>query len=146
MGTTPGVAFFEAALALTGVPFRLHGRDPRGVDCVGLIALALTAIGRQPVVPVGYRLRSLSVGPLLQFAERNGFVSTSGPEAPGDVLLVHPCPIQAHLVIASGQGGFVHARGNSSGGDAGESLDIAMHLKRPFLNGQNHRREDGGSA
>ena len=109
MGTTPGVAFFEAALALTGVPFRLHGRDPRGVDCVGLIALALTAIGRQPVVPVGYRLRSLSVGPLLQFAERNGFVSTSGPEAPGDVLLVHPCPIQAHLVIASGQGGFVHA-------------------------------------
>ena len=26
MGTAPGVAFFEAALALAGVPFRLHGR------------------------------------------------------------------------------------------------------------------------
>ena len=109
MGTAPGEAFAEAALALVGVPFRLHGRDRNGVDCVGLVALALTAIGRRPDVPVGYRLRALSVDPLLEFAERNGFVSPSGPEWAGDLLLVHPCPIQAHLVIASGQGGFVHA-------------------------------------
>lgn len=109
METAPGAAFFEAALALVGVPFRLHGRDPRGVDCIGLVALALSGIGHQPAVPVGYRLRALSVDPLLAFAERNGFVPTAGPEAPGDLLLVHPCPIQAHLIIASGQGGFVHA-------------------------------------
>ncbi len=109
MRTAPGAAFAEAALALVGVPFRLHGRDARGVDCVGLVALALTAIGRRPAIPVGYRLRALSVAPLLEFAERNGFVPLVGPEAPGDLLLVHPCPIQAHLIIASGQGGFVHA-------------------------------------
>lgn len=107
-GTPLGATFAEAALALVGVPFRLHGRDLRGVDCVGLIALALTAIGRQPVVPVGYRLRALSVDPLLEFAGRNGFDSSSRPERPGDLVLVHPCPIQAHLVISTASG-FVHA-------------------------------------
>ena len=34
-----------AARALVGVPFRLHGRDRDGLDCVGLAALAL---GRKP--------------------------------------------------------------------------------------------------
>jgi len=105
----PGALFAAAAAALVGVPFRLHGRNLDGVDCVGLVALALGAIGRKPSVPVGYRLRALTLGPLLQFAERNGFVISPGAERPGDLVLVHPCPLQAHLVIASAQGGFVHA-------------------------------------
>ena len=34
-----------AARALVGVPFRLHGRDRDGLDCVGLAALALVRPG-----------------------------------------------------------------------------------------------------
>lgn len=105
----PGAQFAAAALALVGVPFRLHGRNGDGVDCVGLVALALAATGRQPAIPIGYRLRALSVEPFLEFAAHNCFAAIAGPEAPGDLLLVHPCPIQAHLLVTTGQGGFVHA-------------------------------------
>ncbi len=34
-----------AARALVGVPFRLHGRDRDGLDCVGVAALALGRTG-----------------------------------------------------------------------------------------------------
>ena len=40
------------ARAVLGVPFRLHGRDGAGLDCVGLAAHAL-----QLDVPSGYPLR-----------------------------------------------------------------------------------------
>lgn len=35
-----------AARALVGVPFRHRGRSLRGVDCVGMVALALASVGR----------------------------------------------------------------------------------------------------
>ena len=104
-----GAAFAGAALTLVGTPFRLHGRHPAsGLDCVGLVGCSLAIAGREPVAPVGYRLRALSVAPLLDFAGRNGFVAANDPARPGDLLLVHPCPLQAHLVILTASG-FVHA-------------------------------------
>lgn len=109
MSTAAGAAFARAALALVGTPFRLHGRNPAsGLDCVGLVASALATSGHEAVAPVGYRLRALSVAPLLDFAARNGFVVANEPARPGDLLLVHPCPLQAHLVILTASG-FVHA-------------------------------------
>ena len=105
-------AFAAAAAALSGIPFRLHGRDPAtGLDCVGLVVAALERCGRQAVAPEGYALRALSVAPLLGFAERNGF-SAHDPRTPtqaGNLVLLRLSAIQAHLAIALDHDRFVHA-------------------------------------
>lgn len=112
MSGDPGAALAAACLALEGAPFRLHGRDPAtGLDCVGLIAAALARCGRRVEAPEGYSLRALSLAPLLRFAARNGFgpVTEIEATAAGDLLLLRPSAIQAHLAVALGDGGFVHA-------------------------------------
>ena len=105
-------SFSAAAEALCGAPFRLHGRDPAtGLDCVGLVAAALERCGRAVVAPDGYALRALSVTPLLGFAAQNGFVALDlcALHKPGDLLLLRPSAIQAHLAIVLEGNRFVHA-------------------------------------
>ena len=105
-------AFAAAAEELCGAPFRLHGRDPAtGLDCVGLVAAALERCGHAVVAPEGYALRALSVAPLLGFAAQNGFVALDlrALAKPGDLLLLRPSPIQAHLAIVLEGDRFVHA-------------------------------------
>ena len=105
-----GEALAAAAERFVGVPFRLHGRCPeRGLDCVGLVAAALAAIGRKAIAPAGYRLRQTDVGRWLAAAVEAGLVESAGEIEPGDVLLVRPGPAQHHLLIAGREGGFVHA-------------------------------------
>lgn len=102
--------FAAAAEDLIGVPFRLHGRDPAtGLDCIGLVAAALSACGRTAVAPQSYRLRMADSEHLLAFAGRNGFVPATGICRKGDVHLVRPGPAQSHLLIATGTTNFVHA-------------------------------------
>jgi cell wall-associated NlpC family hydrolase len=108
--TEAGVALAAAAERLVGVPFRLHGRDPaRELDCVGLVAAALAAIGRPVSAPCGYRLKQVRIDRLLGAARLSGLADASGPVEPGDVLLVCAGPAQPHLVVAATAGGFVHA-------------------------------------
>ena len=107
-------AFADAAEALIGTRFALHGRSPRhGLDCVGLVACALEACGKAPRVPEGYRLRNASISRFLVLAHGNGFEAASQAEAVeaarGDLLLVAPGPGQSHLLIALGPDHFVHA-------------------------------------
>ena len=112
MSSIPGKALADAAAALCGTPFRLHGRHPAtGLDCVGLVAAALTRCGRAVEVPEGYSLRALSIAPLLGFAARNGFHEADllASHAAGDLLLLRLSAIQAHLVIALDWDRFVHA-------------------------------------
>ena len=95
-----------AALAMAGTRFRLHGRDPEGIDCVGLVAHALAASGWAGEVPTGYPLRggdAQRVAALLdtQLARGDG-------ERPGDLLLAAPGPGQLHLAIRTARG-IVHA-------------------------------------
>lgn len=105
-----GAALATAAESLVGTPFRLHGRDPAtGIDCVGLVSEALRRCGREPVVPAGYRLRTVDVVPLLRFAAANSLVAATGETEPGDVLLVHFHGLQPHLLLAVARGGLVHA-------------------------------------
>ena len=74
-----GDSLAGAAEALIGCPFRLHGRDPAGgLDCVGLVAAAMTAIGLTPIAPTGYGLRNLAVDHWLALAERSGLALASG--------------------------------------------------------------------
>ena len=50
-----GEALAEAAVAFAGTRFRLHGRDPEtGLDCIGLLAAALTRIGRVSETAFGW--------------------------------------------------------------------------------------------
>jgi cell wall-associated NlpC family hydrolase len=108
--TAAGEAFAAAAEDLVGVPFGLYGRDrDRRLDCVGLVAAALAAIGREVRPPAGYRLRQLDPGPFLDAAEMAGLERAEGRVLPGDVLLARPGPAQHHLLVASRTGGFVHA-------------------------------------
>lgn len=96
----------DAALAMVGAPFRLHGRDPlTGLDCVGLVALALAQCGVRPAVPVGYTMRALDIDAFLHLAERCGLIEV---EREGDVVLASVHPLQPHLLVAAPDG-YVHA-------------------------------------
>lgn len=95
-------AIAAAAVAAVGTRFRLHGRGTDGLDCVGLVALALRAGGYSGAVPSGYSLRGGDWGLLDRVLER------VAEAEPGDVLVMAVGPGQIHLGIRTA-GGFVHA-------------------------------------
>ncbi|BEU99026.1 peptidoglycan endopeptidase [Novosphingobium olei] len=96
----------RAALGLVGTRYRLHGRDrDSGVDCVGLVALAMREAGYSAVAPTGYALRHADVATLTGLARANGFVAVGSR---GDLVLAMANPVQPHLLIRTTQG-FVHA-------------------------------------
>lgn len=101
-------AVSNAALALIGVPFRLHGREvATGLDCVGLVGEVVRQAGGVPVLPDGYSLRMACVEPLLSFAVRSG-LSDCADDQEADVVLCRTNPLQPHLLVRV-PGGFVHA-------------------------------------
>lgn len=109
-GTMTGTGLAAAAERLVGVPFRLHGRDPAtGLDCIGVLAAALAAIGGTPRLPTGYALRTFRVENLRAIATDCGLGRAIGPTEPGDVLLVRPAACQLHLMIAASPDRLIHA-------------------------------------
>lgn len=80
--------------------FRLHGRDLRGLDCVGLAAWAW-----EVAVPTGYALRASPTERIARELAAFGFVLG---EAPGAVVIVAPGAGQLHLGISTGDG-LIHA-------------------------------------
>jgi len=109
MGTR-GRQLAEASSQFIGVRFQLLGRDPTvGLDCIGLLACSLDAIGCKPILPKGYRLRNSDHLQWLECATRSGLTPVDGKMDVGDVLLVKPGPGQHHLVIAESASCFIHA-------------------------------------
>lgn len=102
--------FLREAATLVGVPFRLHGRHAAtGLDCVGLVALALARSGGPELSPTGYRLRNTDIARWLAFAGAAGLETTAGPVEPADILLLRVGPAQHHLAIASDSDTILHA-------------------------------------
>ncbi len=107
-GDMLGAAVAAQARGLIGVPFRLHGRDERrGLDCVGLAALAFERAGYRGALPQSYGLRLNDVGRVRAWLAAAGLAEAAEMQ-PGDLLLVRPGPVQLHLMIAVPDG-FVHA-------------------------------------
>ena len=96
-----------AARALIGVPFRWGGRDRRGGDCAGGIALAMEAAGLPGQVPPYGRT------PDPDWLRRQ--VELLAEEIPvedagaGDVLLIRVGRQAQHLAIQTEQGRILHA-------------------------------------
>ncbi|WP_066727130.1 NlpC/P60 family protein [Sphingomonas pituitosa] len=98
-----GAAVVAAARAAVGTPFRLHGRDPdRGLDCVGLAAMALRC-----AAPDGYRLRTGDAAAVAKQLHAAGLAEVA-EAAPGDLLLCRSGPGQLHLAIRC-EHGIIHA-------------------------------------
>ena len=103
-----GAAVAAQARGLIGAPFRLHGRDERrGVDCVGIAALAFERAGHRGALPPAYGLRLNDVERVRAWLATAGLAEVAEMR-PGDLLLVRPGPVQLHLMIVV-PGGFVHA-------------------------------------
>jgi cell wall-associated NlpC family hydrolase len=98
-------AIVATARALVGVRFRLHGRDPaHGVDCIGLVALAL---GRS--APGGYALRGGDPARVAAALAEAGLVPASADDLlPGDIVLMRPGAAQLHLGVWTPTG-LIHA-------------------------------------
>lgn len=105
-----GEALAQAARGLIGTRFLLHGRDPAtGLDCIGVLAAALVAIGREPALPNGYALRTREPAGVDDIARRCGLIAAAPPARAGDVLLARVGGCQFHLLLAVGGERFVHA-------------------------------------
>ena len=105
-----GQKLAKAAAQFIGLRFQLHGRDPRqGLDCIGLVACSLEAVGCKPEAPSGYRLRNSNLRPWLNCAEQSGLTPINGAIESGDIILIKPGAGQYHLVIAENASSAIHA-------------------------------------
>lgn len=99
------------AIGNVGVPFRLHGRTPQsGMDCIGLLADALSSAGFAGAIPADYGLRGRFDQQARTFFETDKFEAVDGAKSrlPGDFALVAIAPWQLHFIIYVSSG-FVHA-------------------------------------
>ncbi|MDE1916930.1 MAG: C40 family peptidase [Sphingomonadales bacterium] len=100
----------RAAQGFLGARFRLHGRDPDlGLDCMGLVEVALARAGHRVRLPCDYTLKMRSIDRFAGVAQSAGLVRAQGEVAVGDILLIHVGPCQYHLGIIGMDGALVHA-------------------------------------
>jgi cell wall-associated NlpC family hydrolase len=96
--------FIAAARSYLGVPFKHRGRSARGIDCVGLVAVALAAVGRQIADEKAYGRDPVRDGLRDRLIAHLGSPVTD--YQPGDVLLLRwhmagPVHLFNHVAIAT---------------------------------------------
>lgn len=103
-----GARIVAAARADIGRPFRPQGREPDGLDCVGLAIRAVAGAGLVVEVP-RHPLRGHSPEQVTRWLSAAGFVRWDLSRAePGDLLLAFPATRLAHLAVRSSTG-FIEA-------------------------------------
>lgn len=113
-------AIVARARALLGTRFRPQGRSAAdGLDCVGLVALAIDARD----APCDYALRGGSARRLAEALAAAGLTPVTNMAA-GDVLVLAPGRGQLHLGLFTGTG-LVH-------GDAGLRRVVERPLPLPW--------------
>ena len=106
----PCQAVVSTALTLVGTPYRLNGRDRvSGLDCIGVVTLALASAGRDAGLPLRSTLRRRALPCLRIFAHRAGLSPVDGEAKAGDIVLVRCSAIQWHALVAVSATRFVHA-------------------------------------
>ena len=98
--------YAERARALVGTPFRLQGRGPEGLDCIG-VAVATFDL---PIENVrrDYRMRGDHEAELRSFLARDFRRVSAKGIRPGDLMLMRVSDDQLHLGVRTAAG-FVHA-------------------------------------
>lgn len=98
-----------AARAYLGVPFRHQGRNKLGLDCAGLVVVALADIGIVVDDEVGYSLNPHK-GRLEACIARNTFLKEISVDqiTTGDVLLIAFKQAPQHVAIKT-DNGIIHA-------------------------------------
>ena len=94
------------ATALVGTPFRLQGRGPGGLDCIGL-ALRVFDLPDEHVRN-DYRLRDRLDQRSEQMIRQFFLRVRTGSTKPGDLLLLAAPANQVHFAVKTARG-FVHA-------------------------------------
>jgi len=99
----------DAARAYLGVPFRHQGRNKLGLDCVGLVVVALADIGIVVEDEIGYSLNPHK-GRLESGINRNSFLKEVPVDqiAAGDVLLIAYKHVPQHVAIKTTTG-IIHS-------------------------------------
>jgi cell wall-associated NlpC family hydrolase len=100
-----GARICDAAIALVGTPFRLHGTDRvTGVDCVGLVLLSLRGAGMTVPDAPAYRLRAGAAAlPMIAHWMALAGLDPADDRRPGDIIVVRVAPLQSHLLIQTGE-------------------------------------------
>lgn len=102
-------AVFDAARAMVGAAFRLHGRVPEtGLDCVGLVWAAHGLAGITLTAPRAYPLRGWRAERIVAALDASGLARCVLPARAGDVALIDAGAGQHHLAVL-GRDSHVHA-------------------------------------
>lgn len=102
-------AIVAAARGCVGVRFRPQGRDrATGLDCLGVVLIALDAVGCVPDAPGDYCLSGTGLVDRAEAGLRATRLGQVPSSRPGDIILFEPADGQAHLAVAT-SAGVVHA-------------------------------------
>lgn len=93
------MGFIAAARSLVGVPFKHRGRSERGIDCLGVVAYALRAVGREPADERLYERNPSADAPRLRASLVAHFGEPVAALMPGCVVSMQWHGLENHVAV-----------------------------------------------